>query len=74
MSADKITTWADGFGVWHASVPLSGSRHRDAMAARRAILAEITDRGPDGYVPVIRVTRERVTNHGTVVYRETWVA
>lgn len=65
----KITTWADGYGVWHASVPLSGSRHKDALAARRAILAELRERGHID-PSAIRVTRERVTNHGTVASRE----
>ena len=67
----KITTWADGFGIWHASVPLSGSRHKDAMTARKAILKELAARNvSDDYR--LRVTRERITNHGTAHYREVW--
>jgi hypothetical protein len=63
-------TWADGFGRWHASVPLTDSPLRDALAARRAILAELQARAPIGANIVIHVTRERVTNHGTVIYGE----
>ena len=66
---NKVTTWADGLGIWHASVPLSGSRHKDALAARKAIRAELTARGvsPDY---ALKVTPERVTFHGTAHYRE----
>jgi hypothetical protein len=65
----NVKTWADGFGVWHASVPLSGSASRDAMRARRQIRAELDARGVSEHYR-LRVTRERVTNHGTAVYRE----
>jgi len=70
MSGINPKVWADGFGRWHASVPITGSRQRDAMAARKLITAAIDERGerhPDWRV---RVTREHVTNHGTVVYGE----
>lgn len=67
----KVTTWADGFGRWHASVPLSRSRHRDAMTARKAIVAELEERLAPNFDPTtVHVTRERVTNHGTVIYQE----
>ena len=67
----KVTTWADGFGRWHASVPLSGSRHRDAMTARKAIVAELEERHAPNFDPTtVHVTRERVTNHGTIIYQE----
>lgn len=70
----NVTTWADGFGVWHASVPITDSRQRDAMAARKAILAELKLRY-DAWnrtldPSTLHVTREHITNHGTVVYRE----
>lgn len=65
--------WADAFGVWHASVPLSGSAQRDANTARDAIRQGMRDAigtaEPDADY-VIRVTREHVTAHGTAVYRE----
>lgn len=71
MSENNPTTWADGFGVWHASVPLSGSPRRDAMAAREAIRTELEARYAPNYDPsTLHVTRERITLHGTVVYRE----
>lgn len=67
----RSTTWADGFGRWHAAVPFTGSRARDAAAARRLIMAELVERAPrNAPAPVFRITRERVTNHGTVVYGE----
>ena len=67
MSTNE-TTWADGYGQWHASVPIT-TPARQAAAARRAIRAELAARGTDPAYP-LRVTRERVTNHGTVIYRE----
>lgn len=70
---NKVTTWADGFGRWHASVPLSDSRQRDAMTARRAILAELEERYAPNFDPRnFSVTREHVTNHGTAIYVETY--
>ena len=66
---NKITTWADGFGIWHASVPLSGSRHKDAMTARKAIRDELDARDVSPTY-ALRVTREHITNHGTAHYRE----
>ena len=69
--ADNVTTWADGYGRWWASVPLSGSRHRDAPRARRAIVAELEARGgPCFDASAVRVERAHVTNHGTAKYRE----
>lgn len=68
---ENVTTWADGFGVWHASVPLTDGRQRDAMTARKAIQAELEERYAPNYDPsTLHVTREHVTNHGTVHYRE----
>jgi len=63
-------TWADGFGVWHASVPISGSPMRDALTARKAILAELEARERHLDPSRVHVTREHVTNHGTVHYVE----
>ena len=63
--------WADGFGVWHASVPLSGSRHKDALAARRKIVGALEERYAPNFDPRrVHVTRERITGHGTVIYKE----
>ena len=66
---NKVTTWADGLGIWHASVPMSGSQHKDAMTARKAIRDELDARDVSPAY-ALRVTRERVTNHGTAIYRE----
>lgn len=69
-----VTTWADAFGVWHASVPLTGSPRRDADTARAAIRAELVAREAPTWDPsIIGVTRERVTQHGTAVYRERFI-
>lgn len=66
--------WADGYGKWHASVPISGSPQRDAHAARKLIRAELEERYAPNYDPsTLHVTRERVTNHGTVIYGEVWL-
>ena len=67
----RVETWADGFGRWHASVPLSSSRHADALVARRAIQAELVERYAPNYDPTtLHVTRVSVTNHGTAHYAE----
>ena len=54
-SDETVTTWADGFGIWHARVafpapgygPAHLDKRRDAIRrkARRAIRAELTARG-----------------------------
>lgn len=62
-------TWADGVGRWHASVPIS-TPARQAAEARRLIGAELDARGDRGPGWPLRVTREHVTNHGTVIYGE----
>lgn len=70
MSTLIITTWADGYGTWHASVPLDTDSER---RAREAILDQIRVRGDATFAAEhMIVTRERITNHGTAVYRETW--
>lgn len=63
--------WADNFGIWHASVPLSGSSQKDALAARKLIRAELTERYAPNYDPsTLHVTLERITGHGTAIYKE----
>lgn len=69
MSEINPTTWADGFGRWHASVPIT-TPTQQALAARRAIKAELDARGDRHPDFPLRVTREHVTNHGTVIYGE----
>lgn len=67
----EVTTWADGFGVWHASVPLGNGD--EANIAKAAILAELAQRGDARFAAEhMHVEAEHVTNHGTVVFRETW--
>lgn len=69
------SVWADGFGRWHASVPLTGNPRQECAAARALIRAELVARhatpaDPDGRGIRFSVTRECVTNHGTVIYGE----
>lgn len=69
MSANP-TVWADGFGRWHASVPITGNPRSEAAHARRLIMAALVERSNGVDRPVFSVTREHVTNHGTVHYVE----
>jgi hypothetical protein len=70
-TVENTRTWADGFGRWHASVPLTDRPHADALRARKLIIDALTEREGPGFDPRrVHVTRERVTNHGTVVYQE----
>lgn len=66
-----VHTWADSYGVWHALVPLTGYRARDAHAARTAIIAELTEReGPRFDPSTVHVRRTEVltaTAHYTEV-------
>ena len=71
MSELNPNVWADWLGVWHASVLISGSPRMDANAARKLIREQLEERYAPNYDPrTLHVTRERVTNHGTVIYRE----
>lgn len=69
----EITTWADGYGVWHASVPVSDDSE---SVAWDAIFLELAERANETSVTFaakyMTVTSEHITNHGTRVYRETW--
>lgn len=69
----NIVTWADGYGVWHASVPVDTDSER---RAREAILDELRVRSHPSHMDFaykhMTVTLDRITNHGTVIYRETW--
>jgi hypothetical protein len=69
----EIITWADGYGVWHVSVPVSDDSE---SAAWDAIFLELAERSHPSRMAFaakhMTVTSERITNHGTRVYRETW--
>ena len=71
---ESIKTWADGFGTWHASVPITGDDAHDAATAHAAIVNELTQR--QGPLPVdytrMRVVRTELTDFGTAQYKETW--
>lgn len=66
----NVTTWADGYGNWHASVPLSDPT-TETRQARAAIRAELRARDAIGNGYRLKIRRECVTNHGTAIYRET---
>jgi hypothetical protein len=68
-----IVTWADGYGRWHASVPLSDSQNADARRARVAILAELEQRSGRHWDPgAVHITRYAVDyTANTAKYRET---
>lgn len=51
----NINTWADGYGNWHAKVPLSNDPKSDKQLAQAAILWQLND-----YQPSVRVTRKMV--------------
>lgn len=61
--------WTDSVGRWHASVPISASRNEDARAARKLIRDAQIEMGTANNRP-IRITRIRITSHGTVIYGE----
>ena len=65
------STWADGYGNWHASVPVS-TPARQAREARKLIMGELMSRGCDpAYFTMLRVSRDRVhCAPDRVVYRE----
>lgn len=62
------TTWADGFGVWHAKVPAQPHRHE--MTAYQAIRKELEARQgaplPAFGLAVVSEDAE------TITYRESW--
>jgi hypothetical protein len=69
----NVTTWANGFGVWHVRVPRGAAS--PLIAARRALRDELTARESPS-MPVAReiyMHPERVPDldtADTVVYRE----
>lgn len=69
--SENTNVWADGFGRWHASVPLSGDARKDAREARRLIVAALAERYAPIFDPTtVHVSREHITNHGTAKYIE----
>lgn len=60
IESDRIRTWADGFGIWHASVSMDYAN--PARVARYAIRLELQARAARGaYVDPPRV---RLANDG----------
>ena len=66
----SVTTWANGYGVWHARVPATSDAH---SVARRAIQREITARESTSLnyqTRVVLAEDDFNPQPGTVVYRE----
>jgi hypothetical protein len=63
------STWADGFGIWHASVPATDNRRSDAALARSLIMAELEARSAPGVRPVFRI-KLKYKADDTLVYCE----
>ena len=62
-----ITTWADGYGRWYASVPLS-VRRDESRSARFAIERELIERGDMSLTYRVSVEhREDATQDGVSV-------
>jgi hypothetical protein len=60
-----VTTWADGYGIWHAQVPTG---YDQGKVARRAILDQLRQRGT---VSASRVRVELISCDDQVAhYRE----
>ena len=61
-------TWADGYGRWHATVPVSGHPLRDANRARRLIIGELSQREGSKFDPrAVHVTRGEFSHQDKVV-------
>ena len=80
----SVNVWADGFGLWHASVPIKPDSTPNSLwrEARSAIVDAITEReqraGDTWSDARMRVSQtlhvpkrpEHVTNHGTIIFCE----
>ena len=79
-STCAITTWADGFGLWHARVPNSLGNAADAQAARQIIIDELVAREQKVGESVIAVLERldactevefvEIDQIGAAIYRE----
>jgi hypothetical protein len=75
MTGDpRVTTWADGFGIWHARVTYSGPLESSGavIIARKALRDELTPRVAN-LDRAVWLRPERVLEldtPNTVVYRE----
>ena len=67
----NIGTWADGFGIWHARVPLNTDRRASKRLAKAAILFEIQLRQA-AYCPpsAVKLKMVDVADDGTIHYQE----
>lgn len=71
MSVWSVTTYADGFGCWHADVTIGGNRIGDDNAAsamaNAAILADIRQRHQADMLHDVKLI-SRVSRDGTLTY------
>lgn len=81
---EQVTTWADGFGIWHAKITfghpgrettsLTAHAQRLRRKAQRAIRNEVTSRGENGpgWVCRIEIADVQAANQVTtsITYRE----
>lgn len=81
---EQVTTWADGFGIWHAKITFPQPGHETTSLtphaqrlrhkARRAIRNEITSRGENGpgWICRIEIADIEAANQVTtsITYRE----
>lgn len=70
LSGLTVTTWADGYGNWHARIP-ANAYARPADAARRAITRELEARAPrTGVIGTVYVARVCTNTDGSTEYIE----
>lgn len=70
-TVDTIKTWTDGFGTWHAAVPLTNGD--EANTAKLLIIDELAQRGDASFAAEhMRVEFKQITNYGMVIFREAW--
>lgn len=82
MDKESVTTWADGFGTWHAKITLPEGYGPDHMAhtmprlrakARRAIRRELNVRGAISDDYRLRITVESTDlSHMNTMYAVTF--
>ena len=68
----NIGTWADGFGRWHARVPVSGNQAADSRLAHAAIMWELAqrDRRVSPAMVGVKIDLAEEAREDTVVYME----
>jgi hypothetical protein len=71
MTTSSVQTWANGFGIWHARVPVtSDSREVAHRAIHRELVARDEIRPSDGHRLYIRPVADPDRIPFTVTYAE----